>query len=96
MNKNNYRKGADRERRTVKLLQEAGFTAQRSAGSHGHIDVMAWDANGFRLIQCKSGDANITPADREALKTMECPPNASVEVWRWKDRVREPLIERIA
>lgn len=93
---NHYRKGVERERRTMALLAAAGYTAQRSAGSHGHIDVMAWDANGFRLIQCKAGDANITPADREALLDMPHPANATVEVWRWKDRVREPLIERIA
>ena len=78
------------------LLTAAGYTAQRSAGSHGSIDVMAWDANGFRLIQCKAGDANITPAEREALQEMKRPFNATVEVWRWKDRVREPLIERVA
>ncbi len=92
----NYRKGADRERRTVALLEAAGYTAGRSAGSHGKIDVFAFDANGFRLIQCKSGDANVTPKDREALKGMARPHNATVEVWRWPDRTREPLIERIA
>lgn len=91
----NYRKGREREYRTIKVLRSAGYTAQRSAGSHGKIDVMAWDANGFRLIQCKAGDVNVTPEDREALREMDRPANATVEVWRWPDRSREPLIERV-
>lgn len=92
----NYRKGRDREYRTIALLEATGYTAARTAGSHGKVDVFAFDANGFRLIQVKSGDANVTPKEREALRMVPRPPNATVEVWRWKDRVRGPLIERVA
>ncbi len=91
----NYRKGTARERRTVKLLEAAGYTACRTAGSHGKLDVWAVDAVGMKLIQCKAGNANITPKEREALKMVPHPPNCTVEVWRWPDRTREPLIERV-
>ncbi len=80
----------------MRLLEAAGYTASRTAGSHGPVDVIAWDALGLRLIQVKAGSANITPADRECLTNMLRPSNATVEVWRWKDRIREPQIERIA
>lgn len=96
MPNSNYRKGRAREWKTCKLLEAAGYTAARTAGSHGEFDVLAFNEHGFRLIQVKAGSANITPAEREFLRDLHRPENASVEVWRWKDRIREPLIERIA
>ncbi len=92
---NQYRKGREREYRTMRLLEAAGYTAFRMAGSHSPVDVIAVDALGVRLVQVKSGRANVTPLEREALKQITRPPNSTVEVWRWKDRVREPLIERV-
>jgi Holliday junction resolvase len=92
---NQYRKGREREYRTMRLLEAAGYTAFRMAGSHSPVDVIAVDALGVRLVQVKSGRANVTPLEREALKGIPRPLNSIVEVWRWKDRVREPLIERV-
>jgi len=91
----NYRKGRQREYRTMRLLEATGHTAFRMAGSHSPVDVIAVDALGVRLVQVKSGRANVTPLDREALKNIPRPKNSTVEVWRWKDRAREPLIERL-
>ena len=93
---NNYRKGREREYRTMRLLEAAGFSAFRMAGSHSPVDVIGLSATGVRLIQVKAGKANVTPLEREALKRLERPTNSTVEVWRWKDRVRDPLIERVA
>lgn len=92
----NYRKGRAREWRTVKMLESAGYTAYRMAGSHGMVDVIAVSPLGVRLVQVKSGKANITPLEREALEAFRKPANATVEVWRYKDRFREPEIEVIA
>jgi Holliday junction resolvase len=91
----NYRKGREREYRTKHLLEAAGYTVARSASSKGKIDIWAVDGIGFRLIQVKDSNANVTPHEREALQMLPHPPNCTVEVWRWPDRVREPLIERI-
>jgi Holliday junction resolvase len=92
---NQYRKGREREYRTMRLLEATGYQAFRMAGSHSPIDVIGVNKLGVRFIQCKSGKANITPAEREALRLIPRPDNSTIEVWRWPDRVREPLIERI-
>lgn len=92
----NYRKGREREWRTVKMLEATGHVAYRMAGSHGAVDVIAISPLGVRLVQVKSGKADVTPADREVLQNHPRPENATVEVWRYRDGVREPQIERIA
>jgi Holliday junction resolvase len=79
----------------MRLLEAAGYTAFRMAGSHSPVDVIGVDRLGLRLIQVKSGRANVTPQERETLQLLSRPANSTVEVWRWKDRVREPLIERV-
>lgn len=91
----NYRKGRQREYRTMRLLEAAGYQAFRMAGSHSPVDVIGVDKLGVRLIQVKSGKASVSPTEREALGLIPRPNNSTVEVWRWKDRVREPLIERV-
>jgi hypothetical protein len=80
----------------MRLLEAAGYRAFRMAGSHSPVDVIGVDRLGMRLIQVKSGKASISPTEREALGLIPRPTNSTIEVWRWKDRVREPLIERIA
>lgn len=92
---NNYRKGRAAEYRTMRLLEAAGYATFRMAGSHSPVDVIAVDALGVRLVQVKSGRAGASPQDKETLKHLSRPPNSTVEVWRWLDRVREPLIERL-
>ena len=92
---NNYRKGRAAEYKTQRLLEAAGYQTFRMAGSHSPVDVIGVDGLGLRLIQVKSGRAGVTPLDREVLKGLQRPKNSTVEVWRWKDRVREPLIERV-
>ena len=90
-----YRKGREREWRSIRLLEAAGYQAFRMAGSHSPVDVIGVNKLGTRLIQVKSGGAKVTPAEREALSLIPRPSNSTIEVWRWPDRVREPLIERI-
>lgn len=92
----NYRRGVRAEYRIKKLLESTGYTVIRAAGSHGHFDLVAWDKLGFRLIQSKTGSARVTPQDRESMKTMPRPANSSLEIWTFKPRMREPLIERLA
>ena len=92
---NQYRKGREREYRTMRLLEAAGYDAYRMAGSHSPVDVIGVDKLGLRLIQVKSGRANVTPHERETLKLLARPTNSTVEVWRWRERAREPLSERV-
>ena len=65
----NYQRGADQERRTVKKLEEDGYYATRSAGSHGAADVLGWslDERPDLLIQCTLGKRK-SKAEKLALK----------------------------
>jgi len=50
--KSAYKKGASFERKVKKLLEEAGFTVVRSAGSHSGADLLVKELN--LAIQCKA------------------------------------------
>ena len=77
------------------MLEDAGFTVIRAAASKGPADLVAWDAVGLRLIQVKSGRRGASPAERAAFALMPRPANATVEVWRFPDRCRHPIVERL-
>ena len=90
----NYRKGSRVERKVMDRLDQRGWASARTAGSHGLFDVIAWNERGFRLIQVKAGRArNLTAGERRAVLMNPVPPNATKELWRWKDRAPEPQIE---
>lgn len=76
----------------MKRLEAVGYKCTRSAASLGEWDVIAIGAHGTRLVQVK---ANRRPGsvEMEALNSFEVPPHTSKEVWVWKDRAREPIIE---
>lgn len=80
----NYSRGADFERRVMKLLEDRGYFCVRSAGSHGAVDIVAMRGPvmggppGWRLlIQCKRHGV-ISPADRaqfvELAQSLYCAP----------------------
>lgn len=89
-----YLKGRRLEHRARKILEDAGFSVTRSAGSKGAVDLIAFDALSFRLISVKCNDY-ASAVEREALQLLPRPANASVEIWRFKDRSRHPIIERL-
>lgn len=72
MGNNNYARGAAFERKVKEFLTSKGFLAVRSAGSHGLVDVIALSPyHGTPLlIQCKTGKAEMSKADREALRAI--------------------------
>jgi Holliday junction resolvase-like predicted endonuclease len=89
----NYSKGRLREYRAQRILEAAGYTTTRAAGSKGAADLIAWDTQRIRFISVKSGGAYASAVEREALELLPVPPNASKEIWRMPARCREPLIE---
>lgn len=89
----NYRRGYENERKTMRVLEAAGYETFRMAGSHGMFDVIAVGKNDVRLIQVKSGRARMGPAAREAMRAVKVPPNCTKEEWRWPRMARQPLIE---
>lgn len=92
---NLYRKGRAKEYASMRLLEAAGYQTFRMAGSHSPCDVIGVSPTSVRLIQVKAGKANASPAERETFRLIPCPGNCTKEIWRWKDRAREPLIERV-
>jgi len=88
------RKGTRLERRTIKMLEAAGYLCIRAAGSLGPIDLAAFNGFGVRLIQVKA-NAWPGPVEREGLRAAakNLPPNALIECWRWNDNAREPIIK---
>jgi Holliday junction resolvase len=92
---NHARRGRAAEHRTRDVLRDQGFTVIRSAGSKGAIDLCAFDGDRVLLVQVKRGTARLSRTERTALLALARPTNAAIEVWTWKPRSREPLIERL-
>lgn len=90
------RKGTRLERKTLAQLKAAGYTCIRSAASLGPFDIIAINPLGLRCIQVKA-NAWPRPEERESLRNAArgMPPNAFVEVWRWDDGARQPLIKSV-
>ena len=70
---NNYTRGAAFERTVKAYLEFLGYYAVRAAGSHGLTDVIALKHDGIDrehhvlFIQCKTGKAKMTKAERLAF-----------------------------
>ena len=78
-----YEQGRRLEYRTIKNFEDMGCTAIRSAGSHSLVDVIAWDTRSVWLVQIKSGFGRMTPAEIEAFKGMDAPPNAIKQIHQY-------------
>jgi len=78
------RKGADRERRARDVLARWGYEVMRAAGSHGPVDLIAWNTRKARLIQVKSASSVRRRRDIADLKALRAPPHSSVELWVWQ------------
>ena len=106
MTNKNYVSGTYYERKTVNLLRDQGFHAQRTAGSHGLFDVIAVGHGQVRLINIKKGYWP-PPKERAEFYWLEvpvmnvdyfldrlCNPLGPIflEIWRWDKGAKEPQI----
>ena len=80
---NTKRKGSTAEREIMKLMRDWDYDATHSAASLGCADVVAWNNEKIRFIQCKSEakKPGSYTSDIEKLKRMKCPPNGTRELW---------------
>jgi len=92
---NTAAKGRRLEHRTIKLLEAAGYSCTRAAGSKGVWDIIAIGPVSIRLIQVKANNAP-GPVEREAMELFEAPSNATKEYWVWVDKVRQPIIKTLS
>lgn len=88
---NAKRKGTQREHRTIRLLESAGYECTRSGASLGVFDVIAISRNEVLLVQVKSGRWP-SPAERETIEEFPCPPNCRKLIHRWDAYAREPQV----
>ena len=92
---NRKAKGTRAERRAVRLLEATGYVCTKAGGSFGIFDVIAIGPQDIRVLQVKAGTARCSPLEREQIRGLVVPANVSREIWRFPDRCREPLIERL-
>ena len=87
-------KGNRQEHRAMRILEAAGYACTRAAASLGVFDIVAISGQGVRLIQVKSNRPPC-PAEREAIELFPVPPNASKEIWIFRDRQKTPVITTV-
>jgi Holliday junction resolvase len=88
-------KGSRAERRAMRILEAAGYRCTKAGGSLGLFDVIGIGAHDVRCIQVKSGSAYLSGVEREQIQALAVPANVTRESWRFPDRCRVPLIERL-
>ena len=73
-------KGRRAEHRARDLLEAAGYTVTRAAGSKGCADLVAWNTVHLRLVNVKSGTQYCGALEREAFALVPVPPHATKEI----------------
>ena len=83
----NYRRGVETERKIMAILEEAGYVAVRTAGSHGPVDVIGIGPNSIRCIQAKRTKKGTFSYEQELDQLRQLPrnPHVSYELWVWRD-----------
>ena len=80
---NNYATGARIERLARDVLRRYGYYVVRSAGSKGAFDLVAWNREEVKFIQCKKSGA-FGKGDFEKMESVPIPlGGASRELWEW-------------
>jgi len=92
---NAKRKGTRAEHRAIRILEAAGYICTRAGGSLGLFDVIAVGPQDVRLIQVKAGTKYLSGTERAQLTGLSVPANVTRECWRFPDRCRVPLVERL-
>lgn len=94
MIKNCKAKGSRNERRSMALLEAAGYQCTKAGGSLGVFDIIGIGSQDIVLLQAKS---NQWPgsAEMESIREFIAPPNARKLVHRWRDRVRIPDVREV-
>ena len=95
MLRNAKAKGTRAELRAVRILEAAGYSCTKAGGSLGMFDVIALGPQDVRCLQVKAGGEYRSKVERELMRECALPPNVSVEIWRFPDRCKDPLIERL-
>ena len=86
MTNSNYTQGSRIEYKVVKLFQNWGYEARRTAGSHGPYDVIVIGDKEIYLIQCKKYKTKCPSYTKEVAPLVALPVPANVKkflaVWQ--------------
>ena len=91
---NTKAKGNRNERRTMKLLEAAGYSCTRAAASLGVFDVIGISGTDFLLVQVKTNEWP-RAVEMEAIEEFTAPPNARKLVHRWRDGRDSPDVREV-
>lgn len=87
-------KGTRNERRSIRLLEAAGYACTRSGASLGVFDIIGVGSTDVVLVQVKTRDWPGT-VEMEAISLFPAPPNARKLIHRWRDRRRTPDVREV-
>ena len=79
----------------MRILESDGYTCTCASASLGLFDIIAVGPVDVRLIQVKAGSTYLSAVERERIQGLVVPVNVRRECWRFPDRTRAPLIERL-
>lgn len=87
-------KGSRNERRSMAILEAAGYVCTKAGASLGAWDIIGIGANDIVLLQVKTRDYPGS-TEMEILKNFTAPHNAKKLIHRWRDRQRLPDVREI-
>jgi Holliday junction resolvase len=82
-----YRKGYRAEKKVRRILEESGYSVVESRGSHGPVDLVAWNDRYVLLIQVK---CNRPPSEKEEDALRMIPGPSNMQRWVYLIRNRAP------
>lgn len=93
----NYQQGRETEYKAARDLEKEGFTTARMAGSHSSVDLIAWNDQVTKFIQCKSfrQRPGSYKDDIAKLEALALPPHSTAELWVRKVGMRGWLEKRV-
>ena len=91
---NTKAKGNRNERRSIAILEAAGYACTRAAASLGVFDIIAIGSADIVLCQVKTRDWPGS-VEMETIRLFPAPSNARKLVHRWRDRQRTPDVKEV-
>jgi hypothetical protein len=91
---NTKAKGTAREHRSIALLETAGYTCMRAAGSLGVWDIIGIGSIDIVLCQVKSRDFPGS-GEMEVLREFICPANCRKLIHRWRNGQPLPDVKEL-
>ena len=88
-------KGSRNERRSITLLEAAGYACTRAAASLGAWDIIGIGSTDVVLVRVKTRDWP-GAAETETIRLFKAPANARKLIYRWRDRQRVPDVREVS